>query len=277
MSLPTLHRFLFVTTLTCASRFVQVRDRLLGRVPRRRPDCTTVKASNQTIRSGRNLLDSVYIEPAAGRPQSAMLICHGIGEVVSQWFSIQRLLAENGIASLVFDYSGYGRSSGLPDWQQLEQDAVASFRVLRQLAPGVPITLLGFSLGTGVAPAILDRAKPERLVLCAGYTSFREAARSARFPGFMAPLVPPIWSARDALFSCALPILIVQGEHDRLFRMQMAHDLVACCGGRAELLVLPAGSHNRPVYSPELNYWGPIIGWVLEERPKIARSALVDP
>jgi alpha-beta hydrolase superfamily lysophospholipase len=247
---------------------VQVRDRVLGRIPRGRPECATVVARQHAIPSGRNLLDAVYVEPAAVPARAAVLICHGIGEVVSQWFRIQQILAENGIASLVFDYSGYGRSTGFIDWTQCEQDAVNAFRLLEGLAPSIPNSLLGFSMGTGIVPAILNRVTADRLVLCAGYTSFRSAARAARIPGFLSALVPPIWSAEDALHDCKIPILIVQGDRDRLFRMQMARNLVACCGGRAELLILPARAHNEPFYNPQPQYWGPIIGWLLKEAPQ---------
>jgi alpha-beta hydrolase superfamily lysophospholipase len=253
-----------------------MRDHLLGRVPQSQPECETVRATQHTIRSGKNLLDSVYVEPASGKVRSAVLICHGIGEVVAQWFPIQRLLAESGIASLVFDYSGYGRSTGFVDWTQCEQDAVASFQALQDLAPGIPISLLGFSLGTGIAPAILDRVLSNRLVLCAGYSSFRKAARAAWIPGFLSPLVPPIWSAEDVLRNSSIPILIVQGEHDGLFNMQMARDLVACSGGRGELLVLPARSHNAPFYFPTVEYWGPIIDWLLNEQPKATAQEMVE-
>jgi alpha-beta hydrolase superfamily lysophospholipase len=262
-----LHRFLFTAALTITSRIVQARDRLLGRVPRSRPDCPSIAATQHAIPSGKNMLDAVYIEPASTPPQSAVLICHGIGEVVAQWFPIQRLFAEHGIASLVFDYSGYGRSTGRVHWLQCEQDAISAFHHLQRLAPRVPITLLGFSLGTGIAPAILDRVAANRLVLCAGYTSFRSAARAAWIPPLISFLVPPIWSAQDALRDCTLPILVVQGTRDRLFRMQMANDLVACCGGRANLLVLPASSHNEPFYKPQMHYWGPIISWIRQEAP----------
>jgi uncharacterized protein len=260
-----LHRFLFTAALTCTSRVVQARDRLLGRVPRNRPECTGISATQHTISSGKNLVDAVYVEPSADRPRAAVLICHGIGEIVPQWFPIQRLLAEKNIASLVFDYSGYGRSTGSVHWTQCEEDAIAAFQLLRQLAPAVPISILGFSLGTGVAPAILNRVKADRLVLCAGYSSFRKAARAAWIPGFLSPLVPPIWSAEEVLRDCTLPILIVQGDRDRLFRLPMAHDLVACCNGRADLLVLPARSHNEPFYEPKMHYWGPIISWLLHK------------
>ena len=268
-----LQRLSFTVSLTIASRFVQVRDRLLGRVPRHRPECIGISATQHTISSGKNLLDAAYVEPTTAPPKSAVLICHGIGEIVSQWFPIQRLLAENGVASLVFDYSGYGRSTGFIDFTQCEHDAIASFALLRRLAPTIPISLLGFSLGTGVAPAILNRVIVDRLVLCAGYSSFRKAARAAWIPGFLSPIVPPIWSAEDALSGCSLPILIVHGDQDRLFPLQMAHELVSCCAGRAELLVLPSRSHNDPFYNPQPEYWSPIIHWLLEPaRPQLPNS-----
>src|SRR6476660_2802974 len=160
-----LHRFLFTATLTCASRAIQIRDRLLGRVPGSHPECNGISEAQHTIPSGKNDLDAVFVSPSIAPPQTALLICHGIGEVVSQWFPIQRIFAENGIASLVFDYSGYGRSSGYIDWAQCEQDAISAFELLQRIAPAVPISLLGFSLGSGVATAILHRVQADRLVL----------------------------------------------------------------------------------------------------------------
>jgi hypothetical protein len=260
-----LHRFLFTAALTCTSRVVQVRDRLLGRVPSSRTECGEISITQHTIPSGRNQLDAVYVAPSNSKPLGAVLICHGIGEVVLQWFPIQRIFADQGIASLVFDYSGYGRSTGYIDWTQCEQDAISAFEVLRRLTPATPISLLGFSLGTGVAPAILDRVEADRLVLCGGYSSFRKAARAAWIPGFLSGIVPPIWSAADFLRDCCLPILIVQGDQDRLFPIEMGRDLFSCCGSQAELLVLPAPSHNAPFYKPEMAYWGPILSWLLQQ------------
>jgi alpha-beta hydrolase superfamily lysophospholipase len=262
----TVQRFLFTAALTCTSRVVQIRDRILGRIPRCRPECAGVAATQHTIPSGNNLLDALYVKPALGDVRAAILICHGIGEIVPQWFPIQRIFAENKIASLVFDYSGYGHSTGLIDWSQCEDDAVSAFNLLNQLAPTVPTAILGFSLGTGLAPAILNRVGADRLVLCGGFSSFRKAARAARIPAFLSRFVPPIWSAEEALRNCSLPILIVHGDHDGLFRLPMANDLVACCNGRADLLVVPARSHNEPFYNPQSHYWGPIIAWLLQEK-----------
>ena len=121
-----------------------------------------------------------------------------------------------------------------------------------------PISVLGFSLGTGVAPAILNRVAADRLVLCAGFSSFRSAARAAWIPGFLSPLwCRPSGQQQTLCAIASLPILIVHGDKDRLFPMQMAHELLSCCGSRAELLVLPARSHNEPFYKPQMNTGAP--------------------
>ena len=72
-------------------------------------------------------------------------------------------------------------------WTQCEQDGISAFQLLKRLAPSGPVTLLGFSLGTGVVPAIVDRVDANRLVLCAGFSSFRAAARAAGIPAFLFP------------------------------------------------------------------------------------------
>ncbi len=208
------------------------------------------------------MLDAVYVEPAAHPAQASVLICHGIGEVVTQWFPIQRFFADAGIASLVFDYSGYGRSTGRPAWTQFEQDGISAFQLLKRHAPSSPIGLLGFSLGTGVVPAIVNRVEADRLVLCAGYSSFRAAARAVGIPAFLSPLVPPIWDAAASLPNCKLPVLVVHSTADGLFPAQMARDIVSSCGGTAELLLVHGIGHNEPFYKPDLSYWGPIISWL---------------
>jgi pimeloyl-ACP methyl ester carboxylesterase len=253
----------FSITLLCASRLVNLRDGLLGRTSARPSEAPGVTATRHSILSGNSLLDAVFVEPAEDPARASVLICHGIGEIVPQWFPIQRILAEAGVASLVFDYSSYGLSTGHIRWTQLEQDAISSFQLLELLAPPGPISLLGFSLGTGIVPAIVSRVNADRLVLCAGFTSFRAAARALGIPAFLSPLVPPIWDAQESLPSCNLPVLVVHSTRDWLFPVQMAHDLVSWCGGNARLLLMPGLGHNEPFYRPHLSYWGPISSFLV--------------
>ena len=252
------HRPSFTVTLLCASRIVHLYDRLFGRVGALPAETPDLSVTHHSISSGKSVLDAVYVESRANPPRASVLICHGIGETAPQWFPIQQILAETGVSSLVFDYSSYGRSTGLPNWSQLELDAVSAFHLLERLAPPGPISMLGFSLGTGIIPAILNRVNAHRLVLCASFTSFRAAARAVGVPAFLSPLVPPIWDAKESLPGCRLPVLVVHSTTDGLFPVHMAHSVHSWCGGDAELLLVPGLSHNEPFYRPQLSYWGPI-------------------
>lgn len=261
------HRAAFALAISCVSRFLILRARALGWTKRgRTPAGIHERVSCHAIPSAPHLpahvLDAVYVESAAVPARAAVLLCHGIGETVEQWFGVQQLLAAHGVASLVFDYSGYGRSIGQPHWEQFELDAIAAFAALKELAPSLDISVLGFSLGSGVAIAIIDRLGAQRLILCEAFTSFRHAAVSAGIPRPLARLVPPIWHAQQRLEECKIPVLVVHGEKDRLFPVAMARELAGWCEPRAEVVVVPNTTHNQPFRKPHISYWGPIVDWI---------------
>jgi hypothetical protein len=255
-----MHRRLFTIAISSISRLCIVRDRVLGRIgPGGVKSNADAAVSRHRIQSGRNVVDTLFVTPAGRPAEAVVLICHGIGEVVERWFPVQRLLAANGVASLVFDYSGYGRSTGRVSAVQCEQDTIAAFELLQSLAPGHPITILGFSLGSGIAAAIVNRVPANRLVMCASFTSFRAAACSLGVPKRFAAVVPDIWHAAESLRDCSVPVLVVHGEKDGLFPVRMASEIAACCGAASELVVVPNLTHNEPFYKPRLAYWGLIV------------------
>lgn len=257
------HRATFTFAVTGISRICLLRDRLLGRISAAGPrGFAGAGISHHRIESGANVLDAVFVEPAPGTEPSGaiLLICHGIAETVEHWTPVQRMLAGYGVASLVFDYSGYGRSTGRIDAMQCERDTVAAFSYLRRFTGTEAISLLGFSLGTGIAAAVTREIQPARLVLCAGFTSFRAAAHSLGVPVGLGPLIPGLWHAEDSLRGCSIPILVVHGERDRLFPVRMASELAACCG--AEERVVPEVGHAEPYVRPKEEYWRPIVEWI---------------
>jgi alpha-beta hydrolase superfamily lysophospholipase len=249
--------------VTSTSRVLILRDRILGRIGRdRRVERMYPGASRHSIHSGRNILDAVLMMPDSGSVTASLLICHGIGETVQHWIPVQQLLAANGVASMVFDYSGYGRSSGFFNSNQSELDAVSAFEYLQRLTAPLPVSVLGFSLGSGIAPAILSRVPVHRLMLCAAFTSLRKAAVSVGVPRSLAFAVPPIWDAEATLRNSSIPLLVVQGDQDRLFSVQMAAELASYSGARCEFVTVQGLTHNEPFYRPHLSYWGRIAAWL---------------
>jgi pimeloyl-ACP methyl ester carboxylesterase len=262
-----IRKYVFSAALFVVSRVTQVRDLLRGRIgplaERRRAGepwfgrSAAIEETRCAIASGRNTLDAYFVRPAEQPVRTAVLICHGIGETVDHWLPVQRLFASEGVATLVFDYSGYGRSTGWIDGPQCDADAIAAFAYLQALMPGHPVALLGFSMGSGVAAGVVGRVRAERLILCAAFTSFRAAAASLGFPKFLTLTVPHLWRAEENLREHRSRVLIVHGERDELFPVAMAQELAGFC--ESELVVVPGMTHNQPFYAPTLRYWGLIL------------------
>ncbi len=113
--------------LTIINRFMLRRDRLNGRM-RQLLANLPIDGERLVIASGNRRLSAVYL--SAGDDSSAILICHGIGELVEYWGKVQGLLRDMGVSSLVFNYSGYGESSGTVSTAHCEEDAIAAYREL---------------------------------------------------------------------------------------------------------------------------------------------------
>jgi hypothetical protein len=251
----------FTVAVTMISRAFTLRDRLSGRFRSIR-EVAGVQVSRRQIQRGTHTLDSVFVAPVAP-PKAALLICHGIGEVVDNWLAAQQLLALHGIATLVFDYSGYGKSGGAVDWRACEDDAVSAFSFLQVLVQEVPVSLLGFSMGSGIAGSILNRVSPARLILCSAFTSFRDAACVLGLPRVFAYVLPNVWSAGETLAGCTVPVLIVHCERDRAFPVRMAQELTSLCPGDTDLVIVPGQAHNEAFYDPKLSYWNHVLARIV--------------
>lgn len=255
MALFSVQNGIFTLAVTVVSRLLILRDRLLGRLqPQEAVDAGTVSRV-RLLSSGANLLDAQFVTPAIGPVKAGLLLCHGIGETVEHWAAAQQLLARDGVASLVFNYSGYGKSTGWITPQQCEVDAQVAFDALRQLVPSAPLSLLGYSLGSGVATAIAPKLKPRLLILCAAFTSLRQAAVSLGVPEFATCLLPPLWSNVEALRACSVQVLVLHGDSDGLFPPDMAWQLGRSCKSDCEVIIMPGLSHNAPMYRPQPEYW----------------------
>lgn len=243
--------------LTVISRALLRRDRMNGRMGEIL-GAFSCGAGRLTISSGGRELSAVYVEAAGKAP--TFLICHGIGERVEYWAGVQLLLQTLGISSLVFNYSGYGQSSGGVSVAHCEEDAMAAYREL--VVRGCEsIFLVGFSLGSGVVSAVASKLKIKGVVLCEGYSTLREAAVAIALPRWMGRIVPHVWETVDRVRELEVPVLVVHSDEDRMFPLGMARRVAEACELCGELIVIHGLSHDSPVYAPTESYWGPVADW----------------
>ena len=256
--------------LNVTSRLLLRRDRLNGTM---KQVLSAFPFANErlVIPSGKRRLSAVYV--SAGDDSAAVLICHGIGELVEYWGRVQDLLKGMGVSSLVFNYSGYGTSTGHLSTRHCEEDAIAACRELDTRGHRT-IVLLGFSLGTGVAGAVASSVGIDGLILCQGFSTLREAALAMGFPLWVTRMVPDAWDTVRRACALDVPVLVVHSDVDGLFPLSMATRVAEACGERGELMIISGVSHNAPIFAPMEEYWKPIAEWVKMRASKVRAGTL---
>lgn len=243
-------------TLTAVSRGLMLRDRWL-RVTERLP--TNDLRETFFLASGTRNLACVYLPGSKSGP--AVLVCHGIGETVEHWSSVQAMFHDHGIGSLVFNYSGYGKSSGPVRVEYCNEDLVSAHAELRRrVGPAPPVFVLGFSLGGGIAAQGASALRPPiaGLFLCETFDSFREAACAAGVPRWLVRAVPDVWTTVAAMGRIQMPVWVVHSDGDQLFPLEMARRITSACGPWGELIVVESLAHNEPYLTAAETYWWPV-------------------
>ena len=158
-----------------------------------------------------------------------------------------------GHAIYLLHYRGYGGSSGSPTEAALQSDALALFDHVGKTHADV--TVVGRSLGSGVAVWLASQRPVSRLILVTPYNSIQELA-TQRFPYF-----PISWLLVDKFESwkyaarVTAPTLLISAQNDEIIPAASTKKLYAQFkNGTAALKVLPGTSHNtisqHPQYLP---------------------------
>lgn len=160
-----------------------------------------------------------------------------------------------GHALYLMHYRGYAGSSGSPSEKALVADALALYDHARARHP--EITVIGRSLGSGVALQLAGARPLRRLVLVTPYDSIAGIAER-QFPWFP---VRFLLSDRYESFryapSVTAPTTVITAEHDSVIPAWSSDQLLArFAPGVARHVVIPESGHNdlsdRALYASTL-------------------------
>lgn len=162
-------------------------------------------------------------------------------------------------AIYLLHYRGYGHSSGEPSEEAIQQDALLLFDLVYRKHRD--ITVIGRSLGSGVAVQVASQRPVSKLVLITPYNSLEEVAE------FNYPYIPINLLLLDKYESwryapqIAIPTLILAAEHDEVIPNIHAKKLSTSFNLRVvSYQILPDTNHNSITQSPQ--YLGILQGFM---------------
>jgi alpha-beta hydrolase superfamily lysophospholipase len=111
------------------------------------------------FRVGSDVLRGLHFRPA-GRAMGSVLLVHGFNASLEEFGHAPDWIAQAGYHALAFDQRGFGRSGGERGRTNVERavpDIVAAAETLARLDGGLPLFLLGHSLGGAYSAAAIGR------------------------------------------------------------------------------------------------------------------------
>ena len=164
-------------------------------------------------------------------PKGIILFCHGNKGNLKKWGSrVSYLLAYN-YEVLVFDYRGYGKSSGVFNEQHLYADGLAVYDYLKRQYKESDIVVYGFSLGSTFATRIAALNAPKELILEAPFVNFQKAVQyyGKYIPTF---LLKYAFRTDQDIVKVRAPISVFHGDKDEITSCAQSKRLV----GKTEAL-----------------------------------------
>jgi pimeloyl-ACP methyl ester carboxylesterase len=180
------------------------------------------------------------------KSDDVLLFCHGNAGNISHRLDSIRIFHELGLSVFIFDFRGYGESSGKPSEKGTYLDVEAAWRHLtdeREVDPS-HIILFGRSLGASIA-AYLAKQRPVRaLIVESAMTSLPDIGAK------IYPFLPVRLMCRfeyptiDYIGEADCPVLVIHSPDDELMPFEHGERLFAVAREPKQFLRI-SGGHNE--------------------------------
>lgn len=191
-----------------------------------------------------------FSTPAGWEPrQGAVLHSHGNGSNLSRISGRAFRWRERlGRAVLLYDYPGYGKSSGRPSEDGCYAAGEAALQWLSevQCVPAKEVILVGESMGAAIAVELATRHAVRLLVLHGAFTSFPDMAQ-VRLPCYPSRCLVQNRMDNEAKIGLArCPVFITHGTADSVVPFEQGERLFAAAHEPKQFVRMEGHGHGPP-------------------------------
>ena len=151
----------------------------------------------------------------AGNPAPALILTHGNATLIDGWPPRVDALRRMGMAVLLVEYPGYGRSAGAPSQATISATLLEAYDwlVAQSEIDSSRIVLFGRSVGGGAVCTLAAQRPSAALILLSTFTSVRDMTTVYRLP---ARLLRDPFDNRSVVQQYRQPLLILHGTRDEI-------------------------------------------------------------
>lgn len=223
------------------------------------------KTINETPRDINVKYEDVYFQTEDGEKingwfipgslKTTILFCHGNAGNMSHRLHRVKFFHDMGFNVLLFDYRGYGKSTGKPSEKGLYKDTIAAYDYLREEKgiEDVDIIAYGKSLGGAMAADLCLNRKVKTLVIESTFSSVTDCAKEI-YPFLPASLiVTQKYDTESKIGEINIPKLILHGRNDEIINFKHAEVIYNAANEPKEFIAF-WGGHNDDVYVTSNDY-----------------------
>ena len=178
-------------------------------------------------------------------PKGSILYFHGNKDNLMRWGEIASQFSAYDFDVYVFDYRGYGKSTGAPSESGILKDSEIIFEKINKKYPDQHWIFYGRSLGTGVAAYLSSKYNPKGLILEAPYFSMVDLIAHYYFPY--------AWYRHKVSFDSyrylkesSFPVLILHGTNDRVVPIEEGQKLFKTLQNpKKRMVIIKHGTHDN--------------------------------
>jgi fermentation-respiration switch protein FrsA (DUF1100 family) len=185
--------------------------------------------------------------------RGTVLFFHGNAGNISHRIDYLSMFHRLGYQTFIFDYRGYGQSSGTPSESGTYADAEAAWNYLvgeKGIQPN-RIALFGESLGGAVAAWLAAHERPGLLVLASVFTSLPDMGEKI-YPFLPVRLLSRFnYNTLEYLGSVACPVFIAHSPQDEIVPFAHGRELYQAAPEPKEFLELEGGHNDGFIFMRE--------------------------
>jgi len=181
---------------------------------------------------------------------------HGNAGSLKSWGKVAQAYTNLNYDVFLLDYRGYGKSeSCISSEAQLFQDIQVAYSEMLKHYSEARISVLGYSIGTGLATKLASTNQPKMLILQAPFFSLTDMMKHT-YPIVPTCLLKYKFETNDYIKACKMPIVIFHGDQDRVIYYKSSLKLKDEIKSTDTLITLKGQGHNgmtdNPVYRDEI-------------------------